>query len=157
LGFAFLAPSFLHHSSPQPVRPAIQFALDVQVDEAQKNRYHELLIYIGFHWPQSAGRVLLRAHFATSRSPDCSMISHTIAALQELMSRIKTATERQFQRRVTESPASGPFDGSQAWPFDLQELLIWLKDIMRKIEVLKLISFENLYILRANFGQQLHL
>ena len=84
-------------------------------------------------------------------------MSHTIAALQELMSRIKTATERQFQRRVTESLASGPFDGSQAWPSDLQELLIWLKDIMRKIEVLKLISFENLYILRANFGQQLHL
>jgi hypothetical protein len=74
------------------------------------------------------------------------------------MSRIKTATERQFIRpTLEERSANGQADGSQALSSDMQELLSWLKDVKRQVEVLKLISFENLYILRANFGQQLHL
>jgi hypothetical protein len=73
------------------------------------------------------------------------------------MSRIKTATERQFCRPTNEHSANGQDVGSQALSTETQELLNWLNDIKRKVEVLKLISFENVYLLRANFGQQLHL
>lgn len=35
-----------------------QHALSIKISDSQKNRLHELLVYIGFQWPQSAGRVM---------------------------------------------------------------------------------------------------
>jgi hypothetical protein len=145
----------------------LQFALGVQIDEMQQNRYHELLVYIGFQWPQSAGRVRLDAHcivlVARFHLPS-DVVTLRFSLLsppqQELMSRIKTATERQFNPKPSDSRGSVinlQTDGPKALSAEMQELLHWLKDMKRMIEILKLVSFENLYILRANFGQQLHL
>jgi hypothetical protein len=146
----------------------LQFALGVQIDELQQSRYHELLVYTGFQWPQSAGRVrpdahhsvlVARFHPLSHGTLHFSLLSHS---QQELMSRIKTATERQFNPKPLDSHHRPSIinlhtDGPQALSAEMQELLQWLKDMKRMIEILKLISFENLYILRANFGQQLHL
>ncbi len=146
----------------------LQFALGVQIDELQQNRYHELLVYTGFQWPQSAGRVRLDAHRSVLVARFHHLSHGTLHFLllshsqQELMSRIKTATERQFNPKPLDSHHRPSIinlhtDGPHALSAEMSELLQWLKDMKRMIEILKLISFENLYILRANFGQQLHL
>jgi hypothetical protein len=57
-------------------------------------------------------------------------------------------TERQFQK---------PEQTLQALSAEQDELLKWLQNIYDAAELLKLITFESVYILKTYFGQLLHL
>jgi hypothetical protein len=67
------------------------------------------------------------------------------------MSQIKNIVERQFNAEIA------PVDTSSGLSVEQIELMKWLEEVYDIAEVLNLISFESVYILKANFGQLLHL
>lgn len=67
------------------------------------------------------------------------------------MSQIKNIVERQFNAEIA------PVDTSNGLSVEQIELMKWLEEVYDIAEVLNLISFESVYILKANFGQLLHL
>jgi len=60
--------------------------------------------------------------------------------------------EKVVQKSVTASP-----NDTQTLRFEEDVLFEWLEKLYYLAEVLKLISFESVYILKSNFGQLLHL
>jgi len=67
------------------------------------------------------------------------------------MSQIKNIVERQFNAE------SVSVDTSSGLSVEQMELMKWLEEVYDIAEVLNLIRFESVYILKANFGQFLHL